>query len=92
MLSFFNKSYFHYIGIKLVPISCSPVSHFRAVVVDGSNGISEKIGNLFAVGDAQSDQCENAQFSVEQFGWFEGDLLIGVEQCIELIDKRGEKP
>ena len=57
--------YVHHLRFQFVPLAPGLVPHPCAVVVDGRGGVAEELRDLHAVGNAQADEREDAQFDVE---------------------------
>lgn len=61
----------------------------RAIVVDGARSIEEQCRNLRTLLDAQPYQSVNAQFGGEPSLVWRHNLLVGPQQGVEFVDKRG---
>ena len=84
-------AYSHYILFELITISFCLVPCLGPVVVDCSDGITQELGYLDAVGYAKSYQCEYAKLCIEPFRIFQMNLFIFSQQLVELFDKVGEE-
>lgn len=86
-----ESSYLPYILLEGVFVVDGTFLDMCSVVVDGVNAIMQELSNLTTVGDAQSDEGEDADRGGELFllGLFYA--LFGAQQGIEGIEEMGEE-
>lgn len=66
------------------------VAEFGAVGIDGRRRAVQEAGDTAAVGDAQADCGEDAQFGGEGARRTGFDPRFGKQQCVDLFDEAGE--
>lgn len=77
--------------LELLTVYGSAVLYLGAVVVDGVDRIVQELGYLGAVVDAEAYQGEDA-YARSQLGLVgQRDAAVGLEELVELVDKRREE-
>ena len=77
-----HDSFFKFLSVADGLVSCPDT-----VIIYGRDRISKELCYLLAVGDAESDEGENAQFGVQLAVFFQYYLSVRREEFVEIIDE-----